>query len=265
MNGGKLRPEKGINLPDTNLQISALTEKDIKARQIQSISDVVRQTPNVNFGSISYGTQLSSRGIGTSLVTGLGDSSVAVYLDGILLSRPAMASLLQKDLSRVELLRGPQGTLYGRNATGGVLNLITPDAPKSMQGGFTVGGGNYDSFRATADVGGPLGDRVRGRLFLNTESHEGYTKNISGGKPLDAQRTVGARATIDADRGSRTRPAARSTNRSRATSLSRPQSTAWIPGAPARTRPMSSMRRSSWCPTARTLTGSNLGHLERCG
>ena len=191
--------KRSQNLQDVPVSITALTEKDIKARQIQSISDVVRQTPNVNFGSISYGTQLSSRGIGTSLVTGLGDSSVAVYLDGILLSRPAMASLLQKDLSRVELLRGPQGTLYGRNATGGVLNLITPDAPKSMQGGFTVGGGNYDSFRATADVGGPLGDRVRGRLFLNTESHEGYTKNISGGKPLDAQRTVGARATIDAD------------------------------------------------------------------
>ena len=186
-------------LQDVPVSITALTAQDIRQRRIDSVADIVRQVPNVNFGEVGFGTQLSSRGIGTSLITGIGESSVAVYLDGVNIPRPAMASLLQRDLGRVEFLRGPQGTLYGRNATGGVLNLVSPDAPATLGGGFRVGAGNYGSFEGAADLGGPVGDHLKARLFVSGDRHDGYTKNLLGTGELDGLRAFGLNSSLAGD------------------------------------------------------------------
>lgn len=184
------------NLRDVPISITALTQEDIRQRRIDSVADIVRQTPNVNFGEVGFGTQLSSRGIGTSLITGIGESSVAVFLDGVNIPRPAMASLLQRDLGRTEFLRGPQGTLYGRNATGGVLNLISPDVPRSLGGDVRVGFGNYGSLEAAGDIGGPIGENVRGRVFVSADRHDGYTRNLLGTGELDGLRAFGTNAAV---------------------------------------------------------------------
>ncbi len=190
------RSESVQRIPST---ISALSTADIKTRGIESIDDISRMVPSVNFGKFGYSTQISARGVGMNLIAGEGESSVAVQLDGIPLSRTSMLELAQDDLSRVEFLLGPQGTLYGRNATAGVLNLITPTPPRDFEAGLTVGGGNYHQFEAKGYVGGPLNARVRARLYVGAEQHEGYIEDVTTGQRLDDQRDLNFRLAVDAD------------------------------------------------------------------
>jgi iron complex outermembrane receptor protein len=179
--------------------MSAFSAADIRTRGIATFDDISRMVPSLNFAVFGYSTQLSARGVGMDLVAGEGESSVAIQLDGIPLLRTPMLELAQTDLSRIEFLSGPQGTLYGRNATGGVLNLITPPPPDAFAAGATVGAGNYKAFDASAYVGGPIADNVRMRLYAGTFQHDGYIYDATTRSRLEDERDVDVHLAIDAD------------------------------------------------------------------
>jgi iron complex outermembrane receptor protein len=141
------------NLQDIPIAVSAISQDAIEERQIVGLADLATQISGFKFAEIAGGGQASIRGVGFSLVTGIGEGSVAMHSDGLFLSRPGATTMLQDDLAGIEVLRGPQGTLYGRNATAGVVNLITPAPPEEFEWGLGAQAGNFSARKYSAHIG----------------------------------------------------------------------------------------------------------------
>ena len=113
------------NLQSTGSSIAALNEDALALRSVQSVEDIADLTPGLQVSTYQGDTSIFVRGIGTPVIIAGADSSTATYVDGVYLSRAAAIGPSFMDVERVEVLRGPQGTLYGRNATGGAVKIIT--------------------------------------------------------------------------------------------------------------------------------------------
>lgn len=166
-------------LQDVPIAVSAFSTEALEAQQIKTPSDLQLTLPNVTFTKTNFtGASFTIRGIGDLCVGTTCDSATAIHLNGDPLFSTRLFETEFFDLERVEVLRGPQGTLFGRNATSGVVNVITA---KPKLGTFEAAAeaeyGNYDSMKGKAMVNIPLGDtmgiRVAG-IYLN---RDGYTKN----------------------------------------------------------------------------------------
>ena len=113
------------------------------------------------------GAQVTIRGIGTNSAVVGADPSSTIHLDGVYLARPAMAFVDLLDVERVEVLRGPQGTLYGRNSVGGTINIVTRQPTNALEASVRLTAGNYDKLRAEGAVSGPLvKNRVMGSFAI---------------------------------------------------------------------------------------------------
>ncbi|SEH11953.1 TonB-dependent Receptor Plug Domain [Sphingopyxis sp. YR583] len=166
-------------LQDVPIAVSAFSTEALEAQQIKTPSDLQLTLPNVTFTKTNFtGASFTIRGIGDLCVGTTCDSATAIHLNGDPLFSTRLFETEFFDLERVEVLRGPQGTLFGRNATSGVVNVITA---KPKLGKFEAAAeaeyGNFDSMKGKAMVNIPLGDtmgiRVAG-IYLN---RDGYTKN----------------------------------------------------------------------------------------
>jgi outer membrane receptor protein involved in Fe transport len=166
-------------LQDVPIAVSAFSSEALEAQQIKTPSDLQLTLPNVTFTKTNFtGASFTIRGIGDLCVGTTCDSATAIHLNGDPLFSTRLFETEFFDLERVEVLRGPQGTLFGRNATSGVVNVITA---KPKLGAFEASAegeyGNYNSIKGKGMVNIPLGDtaaiRVAG-IYLN---RDGYTKN----------------------------------------------------------------------------------------
>src|SRR5882724_9709876 len=158
--------------------ISALDSGEIWTRGIRDVQDLQFQTPNLQSGNTVGITQIAIRGVGMNLIDVTTQPGVGVYVDGIYQARTASTGLDQIDLQRIEVLRGPQGTLYGRNATGGAVNFITASPS--------------DQFEAQVLAGY--------QIFDENDQQDGFVKNVVPGSPEVAdQKTLAARLKISAD------------------------------------------------------------------
>jgi len=116
---------------------------------------------------------------------------VGVFLDGIYLSRPGIALGDQLDVDSIEVLRGPQGTLFGRNVSAGALNLRTRRPSLTAQSGFlNLTAGNFNAFNLQAGVGGPLSDRVGYRLSAAVRNQDGFVESVSGAESYTRDRAL---------------------------------------------------------------------------
>jgi iron complex outermembrane receptor protein len=140
----------------TPMAVSVLSGTELAQRQDHTLEHIAGRAPGVTFSQNAGFGQLTIRGIGTNGILTGSDPSSAAYLDGVYLARPAMALAELLDVDRVEVLRGPQGTLYGRNSVGGAVNLITRVPTNDIETSARVAGGNYDAFRVEARVSGPI-------------------------------------------------------------------------------------------------------------
>lgn len=177
--------------------ITALGSEALEQRGVTDTSDLQFVVPSLQTGKLLGQTAVTIRGVGLNQ----GSPGVAIHVDGVYQARPAMGDLGQVDLERVEVLRGPQGTLYGRNANGGVINFITK-APTDQFEGYVLGSyGNYDESRLQGVVNVPFSDRIRARLVLDRwNREEGFIKNvIPGGQDLDKGTSLAGRLRVSAD------------------------------------------------------------------
>ncbi|WP_447763734.1 TonB-dependent receptor [Sphingopyxis panaciterrae] len=174
-------------LQDVPIAVSAFSSEALEAQQIKTPSDLQLTLPNVTFTKTNFtGASFTIRGIGDLCVGTTCDSATAIHLNGDPLFQTRLFETEFYDLERIEVLRGPQGTLFGRNATSGVVNVITA---KPKLGVFEAAAegeyGNFDSIKGKAMVNIPLGDtagiRVAG-IYLN---RDGYTKNSFLGTRID--------------------------------------------------------------------------------
>jgi iron complex outermembrane receptor protein len=161
----------------------ALGGEELQARGINDLKSFTELIPAVAFQEYAGNTFILIRGIGTSVAAGNIESSVAVHVDGVYLPRPTMGKIRAYDLERIELLRGPQGTLYGRNSTAGAVNLISAKPTKELQAGFEARLGNYDSSQFNAFVSGPISEKLSFRMSGAKENRDGYVRNLFTGVP----------------------------------------------------------------------------------
>ncbi|WP_293702997.1 MULTISPECIES: TonB-dependent receptor [unclassified Sphingopyxis] len=166
-------------LQDVPIAVSAFSTEALEAQQIKTPSDLQLTLPNVTFTKTNFtGASFTIRGIGDLCVGTTCDSATAIHLNGDPLFSTRLFETEFYDLERIEVLRGPQGTLFGRNATSGVVNVITA---KPKLGTFEAAAeaeyGNYDSMKGKAMVNIPLGDTMAFRVAGIYLNRDGYTKN----------------------------------------------------------------------------------------
>jgi iron complex outermembrane receptor protein len=173
--------EKRVSsLQDTSISISVFSGEELNDLGITDSEQLSYYTPGLVIQRQVIG-KVTMSGVGNENLTIGGDPSVALHLDGSYVARSSVANFDFFDVERIEVLRGPQGTLYGRNATGGAINVISNKPSEESEKILNMSFGNYSSTRLDGAISGPINDTTLGRIsFLHAE-RDGYTKNIFPG------------------------------------------------------------------------------------
>ena len=188
----------GRDVQEIPLAISAVSPAGIERLGAQTIEHTPALAPSVTFSQNTGWGQLTIRGIGANLLFAGSDPSSAMYLDGVYLARPAMVFAQFLDLDRIEVLRGPQGTLYGRNAVGGAVNLIPRPPTNDLQAAARLTAGNFGELRADARLSGPLKrDRVMGAVAFARGVRDGFVRDLEHpDHPLGSDDVTAARGQL---------------------------------------------------------------------
>jgi iron complex outermembrane receptor protein len=171
------------SLQDVASSATVFSGDDLAALEVAEPRDLAEQTPGLltKFGPNGLATVgFYMRGVGINDFTGTVDPSVGVYVDEVFMPTPDMLNFSVFDIQRVEVLRGPQGTLYGRNSTGGAINFITARPTESFEGYVRAGYGSYETATITGAISGPLSETLSGRVSVNavnSSSSSGYSYN----------------------------------------------------------------------------------------
>ncbi len=170
------------NLQSTPVAVTALGAAALERAQVSDVTDLQRTTPSLSIAtgapSASGFAFVAMRGQGNLQALVSNDPAVAIYVDGVYIPRPSQGLTDLLDLQRVEVLRGPQGTLFGRNTIGGAVNILSADPTDEFSGFVKVDAGNYDQRGASLVVNGPLTDKISGRLVASTKSRDGYGHDV---------------------------------------------------------------------------------------
>ncbi len=186
------------SIQDVPIAVSAFDESAIERLQLTGGSDLVKAVPNVSFTKGNFtGDNFKVRGIGNDAVGNSSDAGVGVHQNSIPLQDNLLFEAEYFDMERVEVLRGPQGTLYGRNATGGVINVITAK-PKlgTKEADLALTYGNYNAFKAKGMFNVPIGDKMALRVAGSSTTRDGYATNTLTNTDIDDRSLWGMRATL---------------------------------------------------------------------
>ena len=186
------------SIQDVPISVSAFDSADLDARQIDAFTDLQFNVPNVSFTKGNFsGSNFQIRGIGTLLTATSGDSGVGMHVNDVYLQSPRLFETEYYDMEQVEILRGPQGTLFGRNTTGGAVNLKTA---KPVLGETTASAelqaGNYQHRRAKGHFNLPLGEDVAVRVAGIYVDRDGYSDNLLTGNDVDDREQYSVRGSV---------------------------------------------------------------------
>ena len=168
------------NLQETPISITAFTGETIEALGFRQSVDVTAQTPNFSVGYPNGDTGVPApfiRGVGLNDFGVLNQGPIATYTDETYVSSNAAQIFQLLDVERVEVLRGPQGTLYGRNATGGAVNFVSRKPTQDWEGWARANAGSFGLKSIEGAFGGPLGDKAAFRFSLLKTDSDGWLKN----------------------------------------------------------------------------------------
>jgi iron complex outermembrane recepter protein len=173
------------NVQTVPVAVSVFSEEAIRQSQILTMDDVARQAPGFTVTNYNPVTpQPFMRGVGSSPSDAGSDASVGVFIDGVYAGRAGGYRADLFDVERVEVLRGPQGTLFGRNVAGGALNIFTNKPSRDFGANLEVTGGNYSLVEARGMVTGSIAPELDGRLAFATRERDGHTDNTVTGSEL---------------------------------------------------------------------------------
>ena len=177
------------NLQDVAVSVSLLSGKTLAEAQLKNAAELATLLPTLNVQASSGPSTASFniRGIGTQTFSPGVDPSVSTMVDGVVLGRSGMAFLDLADIERVEVLRGPQGTLYGKNASGGVVHIITRDPTPEFSGTIAGTAIEDNEYRIDGTVSGPVSDTLGYRLTGSKVDDDGWAKNVYNGNKINDQ------------------------------------------------------------------------------
>ena len=191
--------KRSESIQDVPIAITAFDEDAMTARQIVGVGDLRFTAPNVNFNKGNFtSSNFQIRGVGTNLVAASADAGVGIHVNEVPVFSPRLFETEYYDLAQVAVLRGPQGTLYGRNSTGGAVNMITNTAsPDALEGHLEGQYGNYDHKKVVGSVNIPLGDEFAARFAGLWLERDGYTENLYTGNDIDDRDQYSLRASFN--------------------------------------------------------------------
>ena len=183
------------SLQEVPAAVTAITSAAIQEGGVTGIADIAAKAPGFNFSQFNIGEpQLYLRGIGSSNDSAAADAPVAVFLDDVYIGRAGGASFDLYDIERVEVLRGPQGTLFGKNVVGGALSVITTRPSRDFEAKVGASFGNLNLRTFKGYVTGPLTDNLAGKVSLMTRTRDGYASNAITGEKYQDQDNMSGRA-----------------------------------------------------------------------
>lgn len=188
--------KRASNVQDTALAITAVGGTDLRARGIASLESLAPSLPNVNFGKNVGFARIAIRGLGLDTTVIGQEGRVAYHTDGVYISRPTAAIATFFDVNRVEVVRGPQGTLYGRNATAGAINVVTNDPEQDFGGYGKLTVGNYGLISTEGAMTGAVTDTLSARFAFQTVNRGGYGRNFNLNQDIDDEKSFGVRAKL---------------------------------------------------------------------
>jgi iron complex outermembrane recepter protein len=167
-------------IQDVPIAVTALDTEMLELKQVDAFSDLQFNAPNVSYSKTFFsGSNFQIRGIGSTLTAASADSGVAAHINDVYIQSPRLFETEYYDLERVELLRGPQGTLFGRNATGGAVNMVTAKPVlEEFSGSASFEYGNFSSSRAEGMLNVPIGNKAAARLSGLYLSRDGFSETI---------------------------------------------------------------------------------------
>lgn len=185
----------------TPIAVSAYAGQKLEAAQTKSLNDLVGPSPNIQIGNSYNSSNITIRGIGNQQINAGQDSGVAIHSDGVYIGQPSLTLATFLDLARVEILRGPQGTLFGRNATGGVINVVPNEPTAETHYGFDLTAGVSPAlFQLSGFVNGALNESgtLSGRVAAQQTYNSGFTRNLlpNGPNRLDDAKNQSIRGQI---------------------------------------------------------------------
>jgi iron complex outermembrane receptor protein len=190
------RSESAQDIP---LAVSVLDAKQIDETGAFNVDRLQQLAPTLQFYSSNpRNTAVNIRGIGVpfGLTSDGFEQGVGIYVDDVYYSRVASATFDFLDVAQIEVLRGPQGTLYGKNTTAGAINITTNQPSFDFEGRAEVSLGNYEFCQARLAISGPLSEKVAARIAFSGTSRSGTIRNVTSGEDIQSLDNIGVRAQV---------------------------------------------------------------------
>jgi iron complex outermembrane receptor protein len=185
-------------LNDVGISVTAIGASQLQERQILSLQDIAQSVPGLTFSPSASNTPVYTlRGVGFNDTTLGAYPDVSVYLDQAPLPFPVMTKLTAFDLERIEVLKGPQGTLFGNNATGGAINYIAAKPTNHFEAGASIGYGRFNQITGDAYVSGPVTETLGVRLSGHVDHGDDWQKSYSTGEKTGRKRNYAGRLLVD--------------------------------------------------------------------
>ena len=191
---------RSANLQEVPIAVSAFTADELSRRTVTSLVDIAKDVPNLvghNNVGLNTATVVYLRGVGSTQSFATVDTTVGFYVDDVYIARQNANNFSLFDVERIEVLRGPQGTLYGRNTSGGAIKVVTerPTQDFAIKGQASVG--DYDFYEVRASINGPISDTVSVRLNGVTQQQgEGFSRNVTLGGTVNDRSIEGGRVAL---------------------------------------------------------------------
>lgn len=186
------------SVQDSSVAVSAITGENLEDDRIFSFEDLADSVTSLSFTALSpLDQEFNIRGItNTRLDSPSADQSVGIFVDEVYIGRSGLFNSDMFDIERVEVIRGPQGVLLGRNVVGGAINIITASPTFEESGAMSVSVGNYDEVVTRGHLNGPLTDTLAGRISFQSRNRSGFNHDILHDRELDNIESLQARAQL---------------------------------------------------------------------
>ncbi|MFW2830314.1 TonB-dependent receptor [Sphingomonas sp. ID0503] len=186
------------NLSKVGLSITAVGAEQLATQRIVTVADLAQVTPGMTFAPTPNATPVYTiRGVGFYESSLNAYPDVSLYLDQVPLSLPIMSAMTAFDLERVEVLKGPQGTLFGNNATGGAINFVAAKPTKEFKAGAELSYGRFNTFDVAAFISGPITDTLSARLAVKAVNGDEWQRSYTRDDKLGKQDNIAGRFLLD--------------------------------------------------------------------